>query len=97
MNSALFTGIAGNYLKPSIRAAGMDPDALDAAGAVAMDFSRANDQSGAKPKAWSQIWGAGQGIGAVKAVVPAAALVDRLAAEYLAARQALCGGASLQG
>ena len=91
VNSSLFTGIHGNYLKPSIRAAGMDPDALGAADATTMDFAAATTGTSAKPKAWSEIWGAGQGIGAVKAVVPAAALVDRLAAEYLAARQAMCG------
>ena len=90
VNSSLFTGIHGNYLAPSIRAAGMDPDALGTADASAMDFAAAT--TGGKPKAWSEIWGAGQGIGAVKAVMPAGALVDRLAAEYLAARQGLCSG-----
>ena len=92
VNSSLFTGIHGNYLKPSIRAAGMDPDALGGADASTMDFDAAVSGGAGKPKAWSQIWGAGQGIGAVKDVTPAAALVDRLAAEYLAARQGLCAG-----
>lgn len=86
VNSSLFTGIHGNYLKPSIRNAGLDPDALESADPSKMDFG------GAKAKAWSQIWGAGQGIGAVKEITPAGALVDRLAAEYLAAKQAICTG-----
>ena len=81
VNSARFTGIGGNYLGPSIRAAGLDPDRLDAE-AQAMDFG--NDT--AKAKAWSQIWGAGQGIGAVRDIIPAAERIDRLAAEYAQAR-----------
>ncbi|PZO68336.1 MAG: nitronate monooxygenase [Paracoccus denitrificans] len=85
VNSSLFTGIHGNYLKPSIRAAGMDPDTLEGADPSTMNF-----KPNAKPKAWSQVWGSGQGIGAVKAVEPAAVKIDRLAAEYLAARQAVC-------
>ncbi|WP_299360719.1 nitronate monooxygenase family protein [uncultured Paracoccus sp.] len=88
VNSSLFTGIHGNYLKPSIRAAGLDPDALQAADPESMDFSKGSS----KAKAWSQIWGSGQGIGAVRSVVPAARLIDRLADEYAAARQALCAG-----
>lgn len=84
----VFTGIHGNYLKPSIRSAGMDPEALDASNAEGMDFGK----SGAKAKAWSQIWGSGQGIGAVKEVVPAGALVDRLAGEYAEARRSLLEG-----
>ena len=89
VTSSLFTGVSGNYLGPSIRAAGMDPDHLPAGDISTMDFDKAT--SGAKPKAWSQIWGAGQGIGAVRSIEPAAVLVDRLAEEYAAARQALCG------
>ena len=86
VNSSLCTGIHGNYLKPSIRNAGMDPDALESADPSSMDFGKGT----AKAKAWSQIWGSGQGIGAVKSVQPAAALVDRLAEEYAAARRELC-------
>ncbi|KGJ14499.1 NAD(P)H-dependent flavin oxidoreductase [Paracoccus sanguinis] len=86
--SSLFTGIHGNYLKPSIRAAGMDPDALGSADASTMDFGK----GAAKAKAWSQIWGSGQGIGAIHEVTPAGALVDRLAADYAEARQVLCAG-----
>ena len=56
-----------------------------------MDFGKADAAGAAKPKAWSQIWGSGQGIGAVEAVVPAGALVDRLAAEYAAAKARICG------
>ena len=90
VNSSLFTGIAGNYLKPSIRAAGMDPDALASADPSAMDFDSRNEGGSARAKAWSQIWGSGQGIGAVREITPAAALVDRLDAEYQAARRMIC-------
>jgi len=83
--SNYFTGIHGNYLKGSITATGMDPDALPVADPSKMDF----DQAVSGPKAWKEIWGAGQGVGAVKAVVPVAELVDRLESEYRAARQRL--------
>ncbi len=84
--SNLFTGVHGNYLKPSIRAAGMDPDHLPESDPSKMDFGGGD---GAKRKAWKDIWGCGQGIGAVKAVVPTAQLVARLADEMHAARQRL--------
>ncbi|WP_075291075.1 NAD(P)H-dependent flavin oxidoreductase [Pararhizobium arenae] len=83
--SNYFTGIHGNYLKGSIVAAGMDPAALPEADPSKMDFETAT--SGAK--AWKDIWGSGQGIGAVNAVTPVATLVDRLEQEYHAARQRL--------
>ena len=81
--SNLFTGVHGNYLKGSIAAAGMDPDNLAQSDPTRMDFG--NDKS----KAWKDIWGCGQGIGAVTSVVSAGALVDRLAEEYEAARRRL--------
>ncbi len=81
ITSSLFTGVSGNYLKPSVVAAGMDPDNLPSADASSMNFS----QGSSKPKAWKEIWGAGQGIGAVKAVTDVASLVNRIEAEYLAA------------
>ncbi len=77
--SSLFTGVHGNYLKPSIRAAGLDPDHLPESDPSKMNFGAGE---GSKGKAWKDIWGCGQGIGAVKAVLPVAALVDRLAREY---------------
>ncbi|MDK4731550.1 nitronate monooxygenase family protein [Rhizobium sp. CNPSo 3490] len=83
--SNYFTGVHGNYLKPSIIAAGMDPDNLPAADPSKMDFEQATGGA----KAWKDIWGSGQGIGAVKAVEPVANLVDRLEAEYRAARARL--------
>lgn len=86
--SNYFTGIHGNYLKPSIAAAGMDPDHLPEADPSKMDFSQAAT-GGAK--AWKDIWGCGQGIGAVKEVTSAAGLVDRLEREYRAAKMAICG------
>ena len=79
----LITGVHGNYLKPSLVRAGLDPDQLPTSDASAMNFG--SD----KVKAWKDVWGSGQGVGAVKAVVPAAALVDRLDAEYRAARARL--------
>ncbi|MBY4608189.1 nitronate monooxygenase family protein [Rhizobium sp. 9T] len=83
--SNYFTGVHGNYLKPSIVAAGMDPDNLPVADPSKMDFEQATGGA----KAWKDIWGSGQGIGAVKAVEPVAKLVDRLEAEYRAARARL--------
>ena len=79
--SSLFTGVWGNYLKGSVRNAGMDPDILPLADASSMNFS----DGSSKPKAWKTIWGSGQGIGAVKSVGPAGDIVDRMAQEYLAA------------
>ena len=83
--SNLFTGVHGNYLAPSIRAAGLDPDNLPESDPSKMDFGGGE---GSK-KAWKDIWGSGQGIGAVKAVVPAAELVARLKREYQQARERL--------
>ena len=84
VNSNLFTGIRGNYLRASIVASGLDPDNLPEASPDAMNFESA---SGAK--AWRDVWGSGQGIGAIDAVVPARELVERLAREYQAARARL--------
>jgi nitronate monooxygenase len=81
--SNLFTGVHGNYLKGSIRNAGMDPDNLPVSHPSKMNFG------GEKAKAWKHIWGCGQGIGAVSEIVPTAALVDRLAGEYEAAKRKL--------
>ncbi len=83
--SNYFTGIHGNYLKPSIIAAGMDPDNLPVADPSKMDFGK--EQTGAK--AWKDIWGCGQGIGNIKAVEKVETVVDRLDAEYRAARARL--------
>ncbi|WP_271892527.1 NAD(P)H-dependent flavin oxidoreductase [Candidatus Phyllobacterium onerii] len=84
--SNYFTGIHGNYLKPSIAKAGMDPDHLPEADPSKMDFEAAT--TGAK--AWKDIWGCGQGIAAVKEIAPAADLIARLEREYRAAKTALC-------
>ncbi len=81
--SSLFTGVHGNYLKPSVRNAGMDPDNLPESDPSKMNFG------GDAKKAWKDIWGCGQGIAAVDKVVPAAALVARLQREYDAARARL--------
>lgn len=84
--SDVFTGVSGNYLRPSIVAAGLDPDKLPEASA--MDFAVLSGGS----KAWRDIWGAGQGIGAIRQVQPAAAFIAQLRAEYDAALAALCRG-----
>ena len=81
--SSLFTGVHGNYLAPSIRAAGMDPNNLPESDPSKMNFG------GEAKKAWKDIWGCGQGIGAVNAVTSTADMVARLKREYQAARQRL--------
>jgi nitronate monooxygenase len=82
--SSLFTGVHGNYLKASVRNAGLDPENLPES-----DPSRMNFGGGGSAKAWKDIWGCGQGIGAVKAVLPASELVARLSREYAQARRRL--------
>jgi nitronate monooxygenase len=90
--SSLFTGVHGNYLKRSIRNAGLDPDKLPESDPSKMSFGGGESSK----KAWKDIWGSGQGIGAVKRVVPARELIERLRTEYEAARQRLrCSDASL--
>lgn len=86
-----FSGVHGNYLKGSIANTGMDPDHLPEADPSKMDFGTAEDGSntGASKKVWKDIWGCGQGIGAIKQVLPTADLVARLKSEYAQARQAL--------
>jgi nitronate monooxygenase len=84
--SNLFTGVHGNYLRPSIVAAGMDPDNLPESDPSKMDFGSGGNSDA---KAWKNIWGCGQGIGAVKSISSAADLVARLESEYLAARSRL--------
>src|SRR5690554_187074 len=81
--SNLFTGVHGNYLRQSIVNSGLDPEALPESDPSKMNFGSGGSS---KAKAWRDIWGAGQGVGAVKQVVPAAALIERLKAEYEAAR-----------
>jgi nitronate monooxygenase len=83
--SSLFTGVHGNYLAPSIAAAGLDPYNLPESDPSAMNFG------GDAKKAWKDIWGSGQGIGAVKSVVPAAEMIARLSREYAAAKARICG------
>lgn len=83
--SSYFTGVHGNYLRQSIAAAGLDPDHLPEADPSKMDFAKPRDDA----KAWRDIWGAGQGVGAIKSVEPVAAIIDRLESEYRAARQRL--------
>lgn len=81
--SNLFTGVHGNYLKPSIRSAGLDPDNLPESDPSKMNFG----EKTAKP--WKDIWGSGQGIGAVKEITGAAEFVDKLHKEYIEVRESL--------
>ena len=84
--SNLFTGVSGNYLAPSIRNAGLDPANLPESDPSKMNFG------GAAQKAWKDIWGCGQGIGAVKSIQPTQALIDRLQREYDQTKAALIQG-----
>jgi nitronate monooxygenase len=88
--SNFYTGIHGNYLKGSIRNAGMDPDQLPQSDPSKMNFATGEGASAAK--AWKDIWGCGQGIGAIREVMPAADLVARLKREYAEARARICAG-----
>lgn len=80
----LFTGVHGNYLAPSIRTAGLDPDAL-----AESDPSKMNFSGEGKAKAWKDIWGSGQGIGVIQEITSAATFVEKLYQEYCAARERL--------
>jgi nitronate monooxygenase len=80
--SNLFTGVHGNYLKPSIAASGMDPDNLPQSDASKMSFGTDDSGERVRPKAWKEIWGSGQGIGSLDEVVPAAELIARFKKEY---------------
>jgi nitronate monooxygenase len=84
--SSLFTGVHGNYLAPSVRKAGLDPDNLPESDPTKMNFGGGE---GSKPKAWKEIWGCGQGIGAVSEVTTVAQYVAKLKREYDAARERL--------
>jgi nitronate monooxygenase len=84
--SSLFTGVHGNYLKGSIRAAGLDPDNLPEGSPDKMNFNGGGESA---KKAWKDIWGCGQGIAAVESVLPAGEFVARLKREYEQARERL--------
>ena len=86
--SNFFSGVHGNYLKPSIARAGLDPENLPQADPSKMNFA----DSGSKAKAWRDIWGSGQGIAAVKKIVSVAELVARLTSEYQNALGQLASG-----
>ena len=80
-----FSGVAGSYLKPSIRAAGLDPDNLPVQTGEKLKYTSRDE----RPKTWKDIWGAGQGVGDIDSIMPAGALVDRIVQEYEAARARL--------
>jgi nitronate monooxygenase len=86
--SNFYTGVHGNYLKGSIRNAGMDPENLPDSDPSKMNFSSGEGESSAK--AWKDIWGCGQGIGAIREVLPTAELVARWKHEYAETRARLC-------
>ena len=83
----LFTGVHGNYLKPSIEAAGLDPDNLPESDPSKMNFGSGGSEA---KKAWRDIWGCGQGIGAIKSRGPAADFVRQIESEYNAAKAKIC-------
>ncbi len=89
--SDLFTGVSGNYLRGSIENAGLDPDNLPRGDYKTMDFGSGGNS---EKKAWKDIWGSGQGVGAVKQVTSVAAMVDRMEAEYRAAKEDLLARAA---
>jgi nitronate monooxygenase len=84
--SDLFTGVHGNYLRPSIVAAGLDPDNLPKGDVATMKFGNG---SSVKAKAWKDVWGCGQGIGTVHDIPTVATFVDRLEQQYVTARKRL--------
>jgi nitronate monooxygenase len=89
--SAYFTGVPGNYLRQSVINAGLDPDHLPSRDKPAMNFEAA--KSAETVKAWRDIWGAGQSVGAIDDVLPAADIIARLRAEYLRVKQEFCAQA----
>ena len=89
--SNLFTGVHGNYLRPSIERAGLDPDNLPQADPSKMNFGSGGNT---EVKAWKDIWGCGQGIGSIKSIQSAGELVDQLAREYEAAKAELAAKTS---
>ena len=91
--SNLFTGVHGNYLAPSIAAAGLDPNNLPESDPSKMNFGSGGNQ---KSKAWKDIWGAGQGIGHIKTRMSTGDFVDRLDREYRAAISALQAGRAFE-
>ncbi|HUI21613.1 MAG TPA: nitronate monooxygenase family protein [Methylocella sp.] len=88
--SAYFTGVPGNYLRQSVINAGLDPEHLPSPGKTAMSFEAG--KAAETVKAWRDIWGAGQSVGSIADILPAAAVVTRMRAEYLAAKREICGG-----
>jgi nitronate monooxygenase len=88
VNSALFTGIPGNYLRSSIERSGLDPATLDKLDSLPTEFG---SDGSTRSKAWRDIWGSGQGIGAITKIQPAGSYIDQLDREYRAAHARLCG------
>ena len=91
VHTNLITGVHGNYLKPSLASAGFDPDNLPTSDPSKMDFGPEGME---KKKAWKDIWGCGQGIGAIKDVLSTEGLVNRLKQEYEEARDKIINTAA---
>ena len=91
VHTNLVTGVHGNYLKPSLASAGFDPDNLPTSDPSKMDFGPEGME---KKKAWKDIWGCGQGIGAIKDVLSTEGLVNRLKKEYEEARDKIINTAA---
>lgn len=91
--TSYFTGVLGNYLKPAIIAQGLDPDELPERDPSTMNFSSGSS----KPKSWKDIWGAGQGIGAIHDIPNAADLIDRLEVQYRSAQKRLFSTSKTRG
>ena len=91
VGTPFFTGVYGNYLRGSIKAAGLDPEKLPESKAPADVFGAAA-AGGTVAKAWRDIWGCGQGVGALDSVVSTSQLVDRLAREFTAAVEEVAHG-----
>jgi nitronate monooxygenase len=85
--TSLFTGVRGNYLKASVAAAGLDPENLPEADKSTMNFGSGGNM---EKKAWRDIWSAGQGVGNIHDVLPAAEIVARMREEYEATRRRMC-------
>lgn len=83
-----FSGVAGSYLKPSVRAAGLDPDNLPVQTGEKLKYTSRDE----RPKTWKEIWGAGQGVGNIRSIMPAGELIDRIVQEYEAAKARLLNG-----
>lgn len=85
-----FSGVYGSYLRESVERAGFDPESLGKLENQSMDFGKRDREGGDSPKAWKDIWSAGQGVGSIDSILPVEQLVSNLESEYRAASERLC-------